>query len=288
MLIDLQIHSNYSDGYLTPTEVVRFLAKQGVKTAALTDHNTVGGTHEFAAACLRHNIKPIVGLELYVTLGVKKLNVLWYNFNPASPELHAMLRDSQTRRRTKARAILELMVKDGFVININKVLDKYNHYVSINHVIDDICAHPVNRKKIQKELGHSRPREEEIIKRYFFSKIHPRFNNSYIDIKRVIALRKKIGGQLVFNHPGKYNQLKRDILVELKKIGIDGIEVLSPHHSIGAVLFAQDLAMQYGFIMSGGSDFHKFESLPNALITNSWQYYKVEHKMLRGVEKIIG
>ncbi|MBU4375047.1 PHP domain-containing protein, partial [Patescibacteria group bacterium] len=64
MLIDLQLHSTYSDGYLTPTELAGFLAKQGVKIAALTDHNTVGGLDEFRQACRACKIKPITGVEL--------------------------------------------------------------------------------------------------------------------------------------------------------------------------------------------------------------------------------
>ncbi len=43
MLIDLQLHSTYSDGRLTPTEAAKFAVSNNVKVASLTDHNTVGG-----------------------------------------------------------------------------------------------------------------------------------------------------------------------------------------------------------------------------------------------------
>ena len=99
MLIDLQLHSTYSDGYLTPAELVSFIAKQGVKAAALTDHNTVGGLGEFERACRARGIKPITGMELYVKLDNKKFNLLWFNFDDKNPELHKMLRAAQIRRR---------------------------------------------------------------------------------------------------------------------------------------------------------------------------------------------
>lgn len=288
MLIDLQVHSTYSDGYLSPTEVAGFLAKQGVKVAALTDHNTVGGVDEFRQACRRFNIRPIVGIELYTKLNHKKFNLLWFNFDHADPELHEILRNSQARRRSRARKILENMVANGFKININKVLDKYNHYVSLNHLIDDIWAVPANRAKIKRDLGNNKPREEEIIHYYFYNPRLPKFDNSYINIKRILALRKRIGGQIIFNHPAKYNQLKQPILLELKKLGIDGIEVLSPHHSLGAVMYAQFMAKELGFIMTGGSDFHKFEDSGNSGLACSWDYYRIASDHLKGVDKIIG
>lgn len=286
MYIDLQVHSTYSDGYLTPTEVVKFLAKQKVKVAALTDHNTVGGIDEFKNACIKHKIKPIIGIELYTKLRNKHINLLWFNFNYNDPELHDMLRDSQARRRGKVRKILENLIDKGFVININKLLDKYNHYVSINHLIDDILATPSNRKKVIKELDTKKPREEEIISYYFYNSTVKKLDNSYININRILKLRKKIGGQIIFNHPAKYNQLKKPTLEELKKLGIDGIEVLSPHHSIGAIMYAQFMAEEFGFIMTGGSDFHRFEARKKGL-NASWEYFKIDSDFLPGIEKII-
>lgn len=286
MLIDLQVHSTYSDGYLTPTQVANFLARQGVKVAALTDHNTVGGVDEFHTACLKYGIRPIVGIELYTKLRRKNINILWFNFDHNNPELHNMLRDSQTRRRSKVRKVLERMVADGFKLNINKLLDKYNHYVSINHLIDDILHVPENLRKIKRELDTKKPREEEIISKYFYNPLLPKLENSSININRILKLKKKIGGQVIFNHPGKYNQLKREILIELKGLGVDGLEVLSPHHSVGAVMYAQFMAKELDFIMTGGSDFHRFEG-KNITLNASWDYFKIDSDLLKGVKKII-
>lgn len=287
MLIDLQLHSFYSDGYLGPRELVKFITKQGVKVAALTDHNTVGGIEEFKIACHENKIKPIIGLELYVKLKSRKFNLLWFNFNDVNQGLHKMLRDVQIRRRARARKILEKLVQLGFKINVNKILDKYNHYIPLNHLVDDVWRVSSNRAKIKKELGNNKPREEEVISNYFYNKKIGRLYESYINIKRVIKLRKKIGGQLILNHPGKYNQLKKDFLVKLKKLGFDGIEVLSPHHSVGAIMYAQFIARELDFVMTGGSDFHRFEG-NNFLIQDASQYFKVDSKYLKGVNKIIG
>jgi len=287
MLIDLQLHSNYSDGYLTPTEVAKFMASQGVKIAALTDHNTVSGVGEFRHACRQYRIKPITGLELYAKLGGSRLNLLWFNFDDKNARLHDMLRNSQIRRKIKVRKILKKLARKGFKFDINKILDKYTHYVPLNQVVDDVWAIPANRLKIKKELKIKNPREGEIIGEYFRNKDVSILRESYTDIRKILALRKKIGGQLIFNHPAKHDQLKRELLEKLKKLGIDGIEVISPHHSIGAVMYAQAMAREFDFITTGGSDFHRHEG-ENLPIQNASNYFKVDSKYLRKIKKIIG
>ena len=134
---DLHLHSTYSDGYLTPTKAAEFLKKQGVKVAALTDHNTVGGLEEFAIACKRLKIKPIKGIELHTKYKGKKFGVLLYNFDENDPELHKMLRDSQVRRKKIIRKTLEGLVKHGYKFNIDSTLDKFTRYIPINKIVDE-------------------------------------------------------------------------------------------------------------------------------------------------------
>jgi hypothetical protein len=287
MLIDLQLHSTYSDGYLTPTETTKFATSQGIKVAALTDHNTVGGLDEFRRACRQHKIKPITGLEIYARLKHRKFNLLWFNFDDKSPELHKLLRESQIRRRGNVRNILRKLEKEGLKMNINKIIDKYNHYIPINRLTNDIYSIPHNRALIKKTLQIKNPREEEIIKECFRNKKTGILHETYINIERILTLRKKIGGQLILNHPAKSSYVTRESLIELKKIGIDGIEVLSPHHSIAAVMYLQSMAYELDFIATGSSDFHLHKG-GNYSIQNSWNYYKIDSKYLRKIKKIIG
>lgn len=287
MLIDLQLHSTYSDGNLTPTQIVKFISKFGIKAASLTDHNTVGGLSEFKSTCQKYNIKPIPGLELYTAFQNKKFNLLWFNFDKDSPDLHSLLRSSQIKRRAKARIALKKLANIGFKLDINKILDSRNHYVPINYLVAEIKKDPRNKKKIIKELGHDNLREEEIMEHYLLNRKICHLSEVYIKLETILELRKKIGGLIILNHPGKNGGFDRRSLMDLKKAGIDGIEVLSPHHSLGAVLYYQHMANEYGLIMSGGSDFHMEEGGKN-IIKNSWQYYKVDAKLLAGAGKIIG
>ncbi|MFA6393875.1 MAG: PHP domain-containing protein [Patescibacteria group bacterium] len=286
MLIDLQVHSTYSDGYLTPTELAGFLKSQGVAIASLTDHNTVAGQEEFLRACRKEKIKAIPGLELYVKLGGRKFNLLWFNFKD-DPALHSLLRESQLRRKNMARRMLRALKKHGFKIKVSATVDKYAHYIAINHLVDDVLNNPYNRKKIKRELKVKIIREDDVIKNYFRNPEVGILRESYLNMKRVVNLKKKLGGQLILNHPGKYNQLKLDFLLKLKKIGVLGLEVLSPHHNLGTVMYAQFLARELKFISTGGSDFHKFERTKSR-VKCSHNYYRIDSSYLNGVEKIIG
>lgn len=287
MLIDLQLHSTYSDGYLTPTELAKYISKQGIKVAALTDHNTVSGLPEFCKACQRLNIKPIVGLELYVKMGNKKLNILWYNFDINSPELHDLLRDSQSRRRIIFRNTLLRLKRRGFIINVDKILDKYHHYIPLNHVIDDILAVRKNCLKIKRELKIKEIREEDVISNYLQNPRVGRLVNSYININKISKLKKKLGGKIILCHPAKYGHVKKDLWPQFKKLGVDGVELLSPHHSYGSIASIQHSIREFGFITTGGSDFHRLEK-GKVLVKESWKYFRIDSKMLSGVKDIIG
>ncbi|MCF7794958.1 PHP domain-containing protein [Patescibacteria group bacterium] len=284
MKIDLQVHSTYSDGFFSPTKLANFLAKNEVKLAALTDHNTVKGQDEFKRAAKKVNIKTITGLELYVYLEHRRVNILWYNFDDKDPELHDLLRETQIRRKGIVRKALNKLKEQGYKVQTEKILDKFTNYVAVNKVASEFYSH--NKTKVHKELNNINPLEEDILHEYFYSSDHARLRETYINIERVFKLRKKIGGQIIFCHPGKHNKYRGNLPEKLNKLGIDGIEVLSPHHTIGAIVYCQYLAQKYSWIETGGSDFH----LPTGQhfsLQHSWQWFHIESNYLREIYKII-
>ncbi len=287
MLIDLQLHSTYSDGYLSPTELVEFMNKQGVKVASLTDHNTVSGLEEFKASCKQKNIQFIPGIELYVKYKSKRFNILWYNFDCSNPDLHKLLRDTQRRRRARVRNLLRKLVElEGFKLDIDKIVDSYNHYVPINHIVGDLIRNPSNRKIVSDKLEDENFREGDVIKEFFKNKKYGILHESYISVERIVKIRKNVGGQLILNHPGKYGHIKKEFFINLKNLGFDGVEILSPHHNLGAIMYIQHLVDEMSWLVTGGSDFHRNEA-KGERIRNSWNYFEIDSKYLKGVEKII-
>jgi predicted metal-dependent phosphoesterase TrpH len=287
MLIDLQLHSNYSDGYLSPIELAKFVKKNNIKIASLTDHNTLGGLKSFSLECKKYGIKFIPGIELYVKLGNTKFNMLWFNFKDRDDKLHVFLRDTHLRRRTNVRRALEILIGKGLKIEVEKALDRFSRYIPINRLVDILKENKQNLRNFKKDLGSDNPREEEIIRFYFKNKNNAFLRESYVSVERIFKLRKQIGGQLILNHPAKFGNVKKGLIEKLKKMGIDGIEVFSPHHSLGATMYLQQLAKEFDFISTGGSDFHRHED-KKFKVQNSWEYYKIDTKFLRKIDKIIG
>lgn len=287
MLIDLQVHSTYSDGYLTPSQLADFLSANNIKIASLTDHNTVGGLGEFKSACQKKKIKTIPGVELYVKLSHKKFNILWYNFDSRDPDLHNLLRMSQARRRRQIRSALIKLKRRGFQIDESRLLDKFNHYIPLNRLIDSISNIPANKKLIVKKLKIAKPSQDEILIKIFKNPAFAKISESYVGLKQILKLRKKIGGQLILNHPGKHARLDGKFIANIKRLGLDGLEIITPHHSIGAIMYLSRLAREYKLITTGGSDFHRFEPAP-ADLKSCYDYFKIDSNYLTDIKKIIG
>ncbi len=97
---DLHSHSSVSDGTTPPADVMARAAAAGLNVIALTDHDTVAG-HPEAAAALPRGLTLLPGMELSCRLSGHSVHVLAYLFDPRDPELAgelAVIRDSRVSR----------------------------------------------------------------------------------------------------------------------------------------------------------------------------------------------
>ncbi len=80
------MHSHYSDGALSPGQLVRKFAQEEYDVIALTDHDTISGIKEFMAACEAAGIKGIPGIEFTTEHVMGDLNcgiyLLGFNVDP--------------------------------------------------------------------------------------------------------------------------------------------------------------------------------------------------------------
>ena len=288
MIIDLQLHSTYSDGYLSPTEVANFLAHKGVKIASLTDHNTAAGYPEFYTACSTLGIKVIPGVEIYTRFNNQQINILWYNLPLDSQEFNELMENTQKHWSTRLRwHLLKLIKAKVLVAGSETVLDQFSNYVPTNSLLDAILGLPGNRELIAEELNNPFFREEEAIALLFNNKKVGKLRLSAVNLEKIINLQKKLGGQLVFCHPAKGRVVPAKLVAQLKSLGVEGLEVLSPHHSLGAIFYLQDLAERNDMIITAGSDFHRFEGGSHGL-TSVYDYWQADSSHLRRIEEIIG
>ncbi|MGN6300240.1 MAG: PHP domain-containing protein, partial [Angustibacter sp.] len=72
----LHVHTEYSmlDGAARIDDLMAEAARQGMPAIATTDHGYIFGAYEFWKAGQRHGVKPIIGLEAYLTPGTSRFD----------------------------------------------------------------------------------------------------------------------------------------------------------------------------------------------------------------------
>ena len=100
-IADFHSHSTRSDGVLTPTELVRLAAGNGVHLLALTDHDSMEGIPEAVAAASEAGVRIIPSIEMSTDIPGDEAHVLGYFLDPEDADLQrtlAGMRDSRVAR----------------------------------------------------------------------------------------------------------------------------------------------------------------------------------------------
>ena len=246
--IDLHTHSTYSDGVLTPTELVTEAKQAGLKAIALTDHDTAAGIKEALAQGVKQNIDVIPGIEVSSWYDNIPIHILGYCFKYDDPVLQERLQLLQGSRKRRNILILEKLKRLG----INVVADDLKSYSQYGQAGRPHIAQLLVDKGIVRSVNEA------------FSLYLKKGATAYVDrfkyrADHAIRMIKEAGGVAVLAHPAlsdpSLNSLPA-LLRSLRDRGMDGVEVYYPTHSGKVVTFLENLAKKFGLVMTGGSDFH--------------------------------
>ena len=246
--IDLHVHSTFSDGTLTPSELVDHALEMGLSAMALTDHDTVDGISEAVKAGITKGLEIIPGIELSTFYNNKEFHIVGlyidYTDKAFKKELTA-LRDVRQNRNIQ---ICEAFHKLGIEINYDDMLKKYGNIVITRaHFADYLLEMGLvgsRNEAFDRYLGDNRPCN---IPR---KKMNP---------AKAIQLIKSTGGVPILAHPTLYHLGKEQLnkLIEyLYASGLVGIEGIYSTYTMGEELEIKNLAKKYNLILSGGSDYH--------------------------------
>ena len=122
---DLHVHSHFSDGSLSPAELIAAARKAGLSALALTDHNTVDGLPDFLAAAEGTGIEAIAGAEFSVDLDGTELHLLGL-FIPKEyfGQVSELMRAVLTRKEECYRNLLTALKKDGITLDYDALCSK--------------------------------------------------------------------------------------------------------------------------------------------------------------------
>jgi hypothetical protein len=248
MSIDLHIHSVYSDGSQTPTELVGLAARKRLTAISLTDHDTMAGTSEALKAGDVMGVEIVPGLEISGVHDQTYVHILGYGMKPDEPGLVAGLTRLQLARDERNLKIIQKIVDLGFPITIEEVqeISKMGQ-TGRPHIAKTLMAHGVV-KNIPEAFEK------------FLKKGAPAYVSRFVyDSREAIAMIKQAGGIAVLAHPVQIDptlQCLPGLLSELAGFGLDGIELYYPTQSAGIRKKIKMVADRYQLLYTGGSDYH--------------------------------
>ncbi len=244
---DLHCHSYFSDGELSPDELVKLAHENGISHLALTDHDTLDGLVEAKLAAEREGITLISGVELSCTWRGQLLHIVALGVDERSELLLEGIESNQRRRHERAAAMLE---------------DLKRHDIELEHELKHVLngAVPTRPHFAQAliNLGYVKNKQKA------FKKYLVRGKPGYVEM--VWPSLQEIGnwvnasnGVAVLAHPLRY-KLTRSKLVtliqEMKECGIEGIEVSTANTDPQQIKVLESLALEHDLLASIGSDFH--------------------------------
>jgi predicted metal-dependent phosphoesterase TrpH len=240
---DLHTHTTYSDGALTPRELVDRARSVNLHTISITDHDTVQGIEEAAAYAGTSGVEIVPGVELSSSHDGTEIHILGYFLDVQNKTLLDSLETFRQERLKRIERIVDKLNKMRIPLTVESVLAKAgNGAVGRPHVASAMVNEGLAtsyQQAFNRYIGNGRPAYEK------------KSSFSPADTIRLIA---EAGGLSFLAHPGR--ALADAVVIHLIQCGLDGIEVVHPSHSPELVTHYRGIVNEYCLLESGGSDFH--------------------------------
>jgi hypothetical protein len=246
--VDLHTHSNRSDGSETPAEVVRLAAEAGLTTLALTDHDTLDGIPEAAAAAAGAGVRLISGTELSVQWETGAMHLLAYFLDPGAGPLQDAMAGIREGRSDRNRRLAAALGRLGMDVDYDEVAAEAGgtgvgrpHFAAVmvrkGYAVDIPDA-------FDRYLAKGRPAYQE---------------RDRLEAAAAIDLARASGAVPVVAHPHTIGVGADDYATAfraLARVGLGGIEAHYAEYPPELRLHLAGVAADLGMVATGGSDFH--------------------------------
>jgi predicted metal-dependent phosphoesterase TrpH len=254
---DLQSHSIHSDGALAASDVVARAAEAGMQLMALTDHDTIDGVPEAAAAAHEHRIAFSVAAELSAVHGAyEDLHILGYELDPDDEDLKAALHDFRGDRARRIEQMADRLRELGFALDDAPLRARRDAGKPIGrpHLADAVLSHPANAQRLADEGIDGR---DALFPPYLVPGAAAYVARSRPTVPQAIDVIHAAGGVAVWAHPFWDVDDETEALATLQAFvaaGLDGVECFYASHTQAqteALYRAAD-----GLLTTGSADFH--------------------------------
>ena len=251
-MIDLHCHSTASDGSLSPTQLLQAGQRLGLKALALTDHDTLAGLAEFNQAARNMVIEAIPGIELAACEENdrnRSYHIVGLYLTGDDMRMRALLEDVIRWRQERNEQIIQRLNELGYEVTLmDAIAQSGGDVIGRPHIASALVAKGYLsdvQKGFERLLASGKPayiRRQVPTPASAISAIH------------------SMGGLAIWAHPftrGHFTNLQmRRIALELKDVGLDGIEAYYSLHTPTQTRTALKIAKEFGLLVSGGSDYH--------------------------------
>jgi len=239
---DLHIHSNCSDGLLSPEEIVRYSSEIDLKIIAITDHDSVQAI-EILHDVGHEGVELVPAVELSSNVGHLDIHILAYFVDHKNADLHDYLAKLRAHRIKRARKIVDKLSNDGIKVDFDRMREiAKNSALGRPHIAEAL-----------REKGYVQTIREAFFR--FLSYHSPYYEPKMsVEPRDLIERIKAWKGIPVIAHPGIFDD--ENLIRHLVDDGAVGLEVWHPDHSPTCQQALYEMALENGLLMTGGSDCH--------------------------------
>lgn len=246
---DLHCHSTVSDGTLTPEALAQRAKANGVELWALTDHDEVGGQHRAMAAARQLGLPYVTGVEISVTFAGVTVHIVGLGFDADHQGLVQGLAATRGGRGERAQEMSDQLAKAG----IRGAYEGALKFVGNPELI--------SRTHFARFLVESGVCKDtnEVFRKYLTEGKPGYVPHRWAQLGDAVRWIREASGVAVIAHPARYDFTPTQeyaLMTEFKSRGGVGLEVVTGSHSASEFIKYADMAIEFGFAASRGSDFH--------------------------------
>ena len=248
LMIDLHCHSFFSDGFLSPEQLLAKAVDAGVRVLALTDHDTIAGLASLHTAAKGLPMQVVNGIEFSVRWKMHDIHIIGLQMNLEDNSFLESIHEQEQRRIERAQQIGACLAKIG-------VQDAYQK----------ACDYAGHTKVGRPHFGHILVGEgfaldmKQAFQRYLIRGKSAYVPTAWLSLDVIVDTIVQAGGQAVIAHPLKYNLTRSKLhalITAFKHAGGVGLEVVSGQMTVPQVMEMAGLCCRFELLGSTGSDYH--------------------------------
>lgn len=240
---DFHIHTTFSDGLLSPEQVVTIAKERGLGVVGIVDHDAVGGIEPALRKGKEVGIEVLPAVELSCLVGDSDIHIIGYYIDYKNKKLNNILSDIQNKRLERAQKIVEKLANQGAEVEIERVLELAgNGAVGRPHIAQALL-----------EEGHITCYDEAFWK-YIGYHCPAYVPKEKFSPKETIKLIRDFHGIPILAHPMSYNN--RAIINFIIDQGVKGLEFWRPDHNDNDHRYLTNLVKTHNLLTTGGTDCH--------------------------------